>query len=302
MSFLRVQQLISVQILATTAASPPPRYFKKVIAVEPSRTASKLLRLNLLINNIENVNLHEVGLSDFPGRLPFFENTTRNLGASKFLEASAEGHDKSVIQELPVTSGDLLLEPYDIPIALIKLDIEGHELKALMGLEATLKQHPPIVLFESHRPNGHDESMRIFEFLRERGYRFFYTIQRKRLPGAPRWLRGLTPFVIGPDLFLVKLQEPHNRFLSFHHRVSYTTYLEQLVASAHSRAILFGNYCSLKHLPAPIGARPRAQRHPFRIQATRQAGKAVGQTGRGAGWSSLIHSEGFLKSSMRFPC
>ncbi|WP_298876521.1 FkbM family methyltransferase [uncultured Bradyrhizobium sp.] len=50
----------------------------------------------------------------------------------------------------------------------IKCDVEGHELKVFLGGERTIRQHRPIVQFES--TVGDDNTFRIFDFFRSLGY------------------------------------------------------------------------------------------------------------------------------------
>lgn len=74
-----------------------------------------------------------------------------------------------------IGTGDIVvkvarLDGLGLPLpALIKLDVEGHELPALHGMRKTLESARPAVIFESWQG---EETLKVFEFLKGRGYRF----------------------------------------------------------------------------------------------------------------------------------
>lgn len=58
-----------------------------------------------------------------------------------------------------------------LPVTVIKLDVEGHELLALQGAEDTLKADHPALFVEVNSRNGGDRKRRIVEYLAELGYK-----------------------------------------------------------------------------------------------------------------------------------
>ncbi len=183
------------------------RYFKQVIGFEPNPHALKLLETNIFLNQIKNIQVIPLGLSNEPAILPFLENP-ENLGGSGFnFKKQLLGAN---IQKLKVDKGDCLLHSMqEMPIALIKLDIEGHELKALQGLEKTIEKNHPIILFETHTSKGKAGSKAIFNYLSQLHYSYFYTIeQKKRHPFfLARFLQGLK----GYPVVLNQIYEPEDR-------------------------------------------------------------------------------------------
>lgn len=172
-------------------------YFERVIAFEPNPPVAKIFEANVALNDLANVTLIPVGLSDEERDLTFMQNDRGNLGGSGFCEtAPAGGVGRHRL--LPVRRGDQQLEAIalDRPVRLIKLDVEGHELAALRGLERTIEQHGPIVLFESHRTAGEAGGGAIVEWLAKRGYTHVYSI-------GPRWV--LPPIFSGPLIKLASL-------------------------------------------------------------------------------------------------
>lgn len=184
------------------------RYFKQIIAFEPNPTALKLLDTNIFLNKTKNIQVIPVGLSNQANILPFFENP-ENLGGSGFNFDPSFATDT----QLRVEKGDSLLQNIQTtPIGLIKLDIEGHELNALQGLEETIKTHQPIILFETHTSEGKQGSKAIFNYLSQHKYNYFYTIEQK--DPHPFFLVRFFEKLKGYEIVLKQMSEPEDRFYS----------------------------------------------------------------------------------------
>ena len=183
------------------------RYFKQVISFEPNPRALKLLETNIFLNKTKNIQVIPLGLSNESATLPFFENS-ENLGGSGF-NLNKQINEENT-QYLNVKKGDSLLQAIqEIPIALIKLDIEGHELKALQGLEKTIKMHQPVILFEALTSEGNTGSKAVFNYLNQHNYAYFYTIERKKLHPffLIRFFQGLKGYLV----VLNQISEPEDR-------------------------------------------------------------------------------------------
>nr|WP_305119159.1 FkbM family methyltransferase [Tahibacter harae] len=164
------------------------RRFAQVYAFEPNPVCLRLFEANLLMNQVDNVHLFAQGLSDAAVEMTFHADLDRNLGRSGVSPALAP----TATRRFPVQleRGDHLLAgrvPETLPILLVKLDIEGHELQALAGLEETLRRHRPLVLFESHRAGGPGGSDAIVGLLGQWGYAHFYVLEAN----ASRWRNRL---------------------------------------------------------------------------------------------------------------
>ncbi len=126
-------------LVAATAVGPTGR----VLACEPAPGTMALLKANAEENRFSTLELHEVALSDRPGRARFtvFE---AGSGFASFAPQDAAGRHVDVV----VTTLDALTANLDSRVAVVKLDIEGAEAKALRGAGALVARDAPIFLIE----------------------------------------------------------------------------------------------------------------------------------------------------------
>ena len=141
------------------------RLFDKVIAFEPNPLARVVCSLNLDLNQIDNVELHSVGLGQSKSSANVVSRGG-NLGATH-LEPE-EGTTGSVA----IVAGDELLGSMD-NIGFVKIDIEGGEAAALAGLAQTLQKNRPIIMMEQLADSASKGAASAFELLLGTGYRAF---------------------------------------------------------------------------------------------------------------------------------
>jgi len=90
-----------------------------------------------------------------------------NIGGAAINDSS-----ESNIEFKIVALDEYLKENPSPSISFIKIDVEGHELKALQGASDTLKIHHPILALELHVKKERTQSEDILEFLEQRGYEY----------------------------------------------------------------------------------------------------------------------------------
>ncbi len=98
-------------------------------------------------NKMTNVTVHPVGLGDQDGEIPFFAPVEKNFGSGTF-NAKWAKQDRNELALRIVRGDDWLAEKNITNIALIKIDIEGYEKPALIGLRKTLEAERPVVFVE----------------------------------------------------------------------------------------------------------------------------------------------------------
>jgi FkbM family methyltransferase len=121
----------------------------EVIAFEPGALQAAACRWHLQVNELTNVTLHELGLSDEEGEATFkvmgfdnFANGTLGPVPERF------GSDVSQVRTVRIVRGDDFADPDDPRPLLIKLDIEGFEERALRGLMRTIERRRPAIMPE----------------------------------------------------------------------------------------------------------------------------------------------------------
>ena len=140
---------------------------RKVVAVEPSPIAFAKLLYNVRKNGLEsNIAAHEVALSSTSGRLQMYYQWEHSVA----VPLSEPGGSISV-EKIP---GDVLCNKLAFKPDVIKIDVEGHELKAINGLIQTIKATKPLLFVELHPEmirREEDNISDLWTFFENEGYR-----------------------------------------------------------------------------------------------------------------------------------
>jgi len=105
------------------------------------------------------------------------------MGGSRIV-TSADNTDNYI--QIEVRTLDSVACGIDMPIGLIKLDVEGHELAALGGARNTILKHHPIILFEQNAADFKNGLSPVIQLLESFGYASFATVMPS--PLLPSWL------------------------------------------------------------------------------------------------------------------
>jgi len=117
----------------------------KVYAFEPSPPTRAALLRNIELNAAKNIAAIDFALSDSQGTAKFFLNKANNSGASSLNQSPDSGE----VVEVSLTTYDQFADQEGLPTpSLIKIDVEGAEMKVLRGMKALLSRRapPPIIL------------------------------------------------------------------------------------------------------------------------------------------------------------
>ena len=99
------------------------------------------------------------------------------MGASKIVSTETDEIKRENNISVFVKTADDIDEIKDKDISLIKIDIEGHEIKALKGAEKILTSKKPLILFEQSEKEIYNGTSQVINYLRFLGYKF-YVIQK----------------------------------------------------------------------------------------------------------------------------
>jgi len=116
-----------------------------VHAFEPIPRIHALLAANVAANQLTNVHVHNLALSDTAGTATIHMVQDGNLGASSFDQRSSSTEAVTVQKE----TGDALLARLGVTrVDLVKIDVEAHEVYVLRGLRQTLQRDLPLITME----------------------------------------------------------------------------------------------------------------------------------------------------------
>jgi FkbM family methyltransferase len=123
----------------------------KVIAFEPYPPNLTLLKQDIDRNNLKNIDIKDVALSDSIGSISFSQPEENDVG---YGSSSIETTQSKASIEVPTTTGDQLIADGEIPTPnVVKIDVEGAEPLVLRGLENALAgQSCRTVYCEVHLP------------------------------------------------------------------------------------------------------------------------------------------------------
>jgi FkbM family methyltransferase len=153
----------------------------RIYAFEPSAYARSVLEPALRLTGARNVRVVPTGLSDQPGELvlhtPLKRTGSLGFGTAHLGEGGeARGtHDQTVILD---TIDAFAAREGLARLDLIKIDIEGWEMRALKGGAATLARFHPAIFLEADAAmlaRAGDTPAALFDFLGGLGYRPAFT-------------------------------------------------------------------------------------------------------------------------------
>ena len=155
----------------------------RVYSIEPQPEAFGRLENHITRNHLQQVTALQLGLSDEPGALRL-ATLAGHTGMSTFASlGAAQQQAVSGSYEARVERGDEVLAgaPAAAPMV-IKIDVEGFEIRVLRGLRQTLRRHRPAVITElvpDHLRRAGFEPEQLFELMNEAEYRSFQMTTRR---------------------------------------------------------------------------------------------------------------------------
>ena len=146
-----------------------------VYCFEPSPDALPLLRHNLQVNRIENVQVIDSACGNYIGTTDFFLAPDHYASS---LHVDWVGSERARRVAVPMITLDTFFSPERMrqPPVFIKFDIEGGGTYALPGCQRIFREARPFVLIESHTP---DEDRAISCVLDRCSYRAYRLNNRK---------------------------------------------------------------------------------------------------------------------------
>jgi len=137
----------------------------RVLAFEPVPDTFELLAANLAFLELRNVSLFNVAVSVnsalMPLTIPLHRSGIPDFCFARLTSTSAVPYDPKANFNVFTLALDALVIPQRV--TLVKVDVEGHELMALRGMEQLLRRDRPRLIVECATPD-------IYSFLGDFGY------------------------------------------------------------------------------------------------------------------------------------
>lgn len=175
----------------------------EVVAIEPDPEVVRRAQHNITLNGLANVRVINAAASDRPGQMRLYRPGPRDANrarASLLHHPYLTGDDTTV----PVVTVDDVCAGN--PVALIKIDVEGHEAAVVRGAAGTIDRYAPSVIFEYAPELLADPAQTPFGWLAGRGYALFrIRPARNGITGRVRLVldRMLRPPAAGGNLLAV---------------------------------------------------------------------------------------------------
>jgi len=126
----------------------------RVFAFEPVPNNVSYLKRHLALNQVENVEVLELAVSDENSFAQFELEETSFMG-----QLSSKGG----LSVRTATLDSLINEGMILPPDYIKMDIEGTELLALRGAKESIQRYRPVIFLATHGTAVHDGCCRLLE-------------------------------------------------------------------------------------------------------------------------------------------
>lgn len=143
----------------------------QVVCIEPSYRLHQVLERNLSVNKIKNSTLLKIGVGAEPGfaKLVFHPDDKEQTGMTQLSTEVKRTENVKLVEVRTLDSVvDEMKEKFpDLPVNLVKIDVEGMQMEVMEGFKETLKNHKPQLVIEA---NSEEEQTELFEFLKPFGY------------------------------------------------------------------------------------------------------------------------------------
>ena len=127
----------------------------KIYSFEPGETVSTCFAQTIALNKLENIELVKKGVSDKSGTAEFFIDP-KSTGGSSLTRKHHEKNNKN-IERIELISLDDFISSTGVVPQLLKVDVEGHENKVLLGAQKLIRDHKPTIIIEADHKNMLDD-------------------------------------------------------------------------------------------------------------------------------------------------
>lgn len=155
----------------------------RVYSFEPDSDNFNRLQKNISLNTFSNIESINKGLGDNKGLFNLFQVNKNNRGMNRILFDTNIECPYTVIEV--TTIDNFIIENNISKIDLIKIDVEGYEMKVLKGSESTINKFHPKLFIEIDDNNlqkQNNSSKELINFLVNKGYVLSFADNGKLIP------------------------------------------------------------------------------------------------------------------------
>ena len=153
----------------------------QVFAFEPQADLAAYLQRVKLLFQLDNLTVENCAVSSASGSASLkVPGDGPDPGATMETGLILRQHQSRPVRTVTL---DSYFETSSKPIALIKCDVEGHELAVFEGASTVLRRDMPALIFECEERHHRKYSNReVFRYLTDLGYEGFFFAQNRRVP------------------------------------------------------------------------------------------------------------------------
>lgn len=143
-----------------------------VIAFEPNANTFQLLQSNIDMQANQNLTAVQAGLSDKTGELNLYIDGS-NPGGHSYSKDNVRKIESDQTTRVYSLDEYLHSSKVSLPVSLIKIDVQGFEVKVIRGAQKTIMHHHPIVFCEvtpKAAKNSGDDVQELLEFFQKENY------------------------------------------------------------------------------------------------------------------------------------
>jgi FkbM family methyltransferase len=145
----------------------------KVFSFEPDPLNYSIALKNISLNKFSCITLFNLGLGSIKETASLYNVNENNRGMLRILDKAGEPNNFSKSTIEIYTIDQIMTEKKISRPDIIKIDVEGYELRVLKGAEKTLKEYMPILFIELDDNNLREQkssALALIQYVRSLGY------------------------------------------------------------------------------------------------------------------------------------
>ncbi len=160
----------------------------KVFAFDPHLESAERLKENVNLNNFQNVEIAQIGLSNKKGTMTLFSYSDEMADHGTASLYDLPNLQKTAV-EVPISTIDTFVEEKKINrLDFVKIDTRGSDFPIILGARESIKKFQPFIIFEFNRENWSHSGSKWEEakvFFDENNYELYFVNQGNIMPVGP---------------------------------------------------------------------------------------------------------------------